>query len=75
MLVKFDKQSDPEDVKGESPTIPAMLLDWYCYEFEHGILCQRVLRLKHVTCDPGTLQRIVPSLWRHHLWCHAWNRV
>ena len=70
LLSLHDKQPSPEDVKGESPTVQSMLLDWYSYEFEFGILCRRVLKLKHATCDAGTLQRVVPILWRRDLWCH-----
>ena len=68
LLVIHDEQPAQADVKGESPTIQAMSLDSCSYEFEHGVLCRRFLRLKH--CDPGTLQRIVPSLWRCQLWRH-----
>ena len=57
-----------EATKAESPAVQCMLRDWDSYEYDRGILCRRILRLKHATCDPGTLQRIVPLKWQKQLW-------
>ena len=70
LLSKWSECPCAEDVKSESDVVRSMLKDWNAYEFDQGILCRRVLRLQHTTCDPGTLQRLVPLAWRRTIWQH-----
>ena len=58
------------EVKSDSQEVRDILKDWYSLEMDRDILCRRVLKDQHSTCDPGTLQRFVPSTWRMSIWRH-----
>merc|ERR1712016_249743 len=53
----------PEEVRGESEGMQALLRDWYSYEWVEGILC-RIIYRHRFTVHNGTVQRLVPARWR-----------
>ena len=57
----------PEEVRGESEGMQALLRDWYSYEWVEGILC-RIIYRHRFTVHNGTVQRLVPAKWRLDLW-------
>jgi len=71
LLRIFPERPKSDDVKGETPEIQGLLVDWYAFEFEdNGILCRRVRDNDSATLDEGHLQRLVPAKWRLEMWKH-----
>ena len=61
---------EPEEIKKETMTLQALLRDWDALVYKDGILCRRILRDDHTTCESCHLQRLVPVKWQMELWGH-----